>query len=251
MTVAVPSRGSQMARLSPVWPHYTDIEAERGEGVYVYARGGRAYLDFTSGIGVTSTGHCHPRVVAAVQRQAELLLHGQLTVVCHRPILELARELGDVLPEHLRCLFFANSGSEAVESAMKLARHATRRPNVIAFQGGYHGRTLGALSLTSAKSIYRAGYQPLVAGTFIAPYPYPNPDGTAGDELVDSCLEQLEVILGTCSTPEETAALIIEPVLGEGGYVVPPRGFLRGLRETCDRHGLLLIADEVQTGFGR
>jgi 4-aminobutyrate aminotransferase len=248
------SSGSSAAahRLSPVWLRYTDLEIGRGEGVRVHARDGRTYLDFTAGIAVTSTGHCHPSVVAAIQRQAERLLHGQLTVAYNQPALELAEELSTLLPERLGCFFFANSGSEAVESALKLARHATGRPNAIAFQGGYHGRTLGALSLSSAKSVYRSGYQPLVAGVTIAPYPYALRHG-GGDpaSLAEHCLGQLELILETTSTPEETAAMIVEPILGEGGYVVPPAGFVRGLREICDRTGILLIADEAQSGFGR
>jgi 4-aminobutyrate aminotransferase len=252
VTLAPAAADPATRRLSPVWTRYTDLEVGRGEGVRLYAGDGRAYLDFTAGIAVASTGHCHPRVVAAIQRQAERLLHGQLTVVYNQPVLELAEELSTLLPESLDCFFFANSGSEAVEAALKLARHATGRPNAIAFQGGYHGRTLGALSLSSAKSVYRSGYQPLLAGTFLAPFPRVPPRRNEDpDGLTGRCLEQLELILATVSTPEETAALVVEPVLGEGGCVVPPARFMRGLRETCDRTGILLVADEAQSGFGR
>lgn len=244
--------GTAVDRLSPVWPRYTELEIERAEGARLYTYDGDSYLDFTAGIAVTSTGHCHPRVVDAIHRQAEALLHGQLTIVRSRPVVELTEELAAVLPEQLGYFFFANSGSEAVESALKLVRHASGRPNVIVFQGGYHGRTLGALSLTTAKAVYRSGYQPLVAGVCVAPFPYPDQhEGEASEDSVSHCLAELELILTTYSTPEETAAVFIEPVLGEGGYVPAPTSFMQGLRELCNRHDLLLVADEAQSGFGR
>ncbi len=240
-----------MGRLSPVWPHSTDIQVARGAGVRLFTESD-SYLDFTSGIGVTSTGHCHPAVVAAIQDQAQRLLHGQVTVVMHQPVIELAQRLSQLFPEDLDCFFFANSGSEAVEAALKLARHATGKPNFICFQGAYHGRTFGALALTTAKSMYRSGYQPLIPGIFTAPFPTRSQQrGEDCDETVELCLEQLRLILETSSTPDETAAMVVEPILGEGGYVVPPQSFLRGLREICNESGILLIADEVQTGFGR
>lgn len=230
--------------LSPVWGG-EPVSVERGRGSYLYA-GDSSYLDFTSGIGVTSTGHCHPVVVDAICAQANLLLHAQPTVARSEPLRALAAALSELLPLDLDCAFFANSGSEAVEGALKLARQTTGRPNVIAFQGGYHGRTLGALSLTSAKPVYRAGYQPLPAGTFIAPYP-----SAASGLSTDACIECLSDLLAAASPPDETAAVVVEPVLGEGGYVVPPSDFLRKLRRLCDESQLLLIFDEVQTGCGR
>lgn len=249
-SVTIPSAGRR-ERLSPVWPHFTEIEVERARGVYVYDAEGRRYLDFTSGIGVTNTGHCHPRVVAAIQRQAELLLHGQATILYHRPMLELVDELESVVPPRLDCFFFTNSGSEGVESALKLARHATGRTNIIAFQGGYHGRTVGAMAVTTAKTVYRKHYQPLMPGVVVAPFPYAFKYQRDAESVAELCLEELEYLLHTQTAPDETAAMIIEPVLGEGGYVVPPARFLKGLRDICDRHGILLIFDEVQTGFGR
>jgi 4-aminobutyrate aminotransferase len=237
--------------ISPVWTRYTPIVAERAEGTYVYDHDGTRYLDFTCGIGVTNTGHCHPRVVRAVQEQAAKLLHGQANIVFHPPLLELAQELRAVAPEGLDSFFFSNSGAEAVEGAVKLARHATGRPNIIVFQGSFHGRTALTMALTTSKTIYRVGYQPLPAGVFVAPYPYVYRYGWSADEAVDFCLREVEFLLETQTAPSETAAVLVEPVLGEGGYVVPPPGFLRGLRRICDEHDILLIADEIQSGFGR
>lgn len=237
--------------LSPVWYRYTEILAERAEGAYIYAANGRRYLDFTTGIGVTSTGHCHPRVVEAVQAQAEKLIHGQANIVYHLPMLRLVEELLDVVSESLDGFFFSNSGAEAVEAAVKLARQATGRPNLIVFQGGFHGRTVGTMSLTTSKTIYRAGYQPLMAGVFVAPYPYAYRYGWEDEACARWCLEELEYLLVTQTAPEETAAILVEPVLGEGGYVVPPSSFLPGLRRLCDKYDILFIADEVQSGFGR
>ncbi|SMO66916.1 aspartate aminotransferase family protein [Melghirimyces algeriensis] len=239
-------------KLSPVWPHFTQIEVSHAKGSYLFDSRNQPYLDFTSGIGVTNIGHCHPRVVQAIQRQAERLIHGQATVVYHQPMLDLVTELEKVLPTHLNSFFFANSGSEAVESALKLARQATKKTNIIAFQGGYHGRTVGAMSLTTAKTIYRSHYQPLMPGVHIAPYPDPfRYRGVSPEDLSEWCLQELQHLLRTQTSPEETAAMIIEPILGEGGYVVPPKNFLPRLKEICEQHGILLILDEIQTGFGR
>jgi 4-aminobutyrate aminotransferase len=237
--------------VSPVWTRYTPIVAERAEGAIIYDRDGSRYLDFTCGIGVTNTGHCHPRVVQAIQAQAARLLHGQVNIVFHPPLLELVEELRAVVPGGLDCFFFSNSGAEAVEGAVKLARHATGRPNVIVFQGSFHGRTALTMALTTSKTVYRAGYQPLPPGVFVAPYPYVYRYGWSPEETVSFCLRELEFLLETQTAPWETAAMLVEPVLGEGGYVVPPRGFIKGLRRICDEHGILLIADEIQSGFGR
>lgn len=239
------------SHISPVWPHYTPIIASRAEGSYIYDQDGSAYLDFTCGIGVTNTGHCHPRVVEAIRRQAGMLIHGQANIVVHEPMLELISELRTILPPYLDGFFFSNSGAEAIEGAMKLARFTTRRTNIIVFQGSFHGRTVGSMSLTTSKTIYRAGYQPLMPGVFVAPYPYAYRYGWDEEKTSQWCLDELEYLLITQTAPQETAAILIEPVLGEGGYVVPPRSFLKGVREICDRHGILLIVDEVQSGFGR
>lgn len=237
--------------ISPVWTRYTPIVAERAEGVYVYDRDGIRYLDFTSGIGVTNTGHCHPRVVAAIQEQAARLIHGQVNIIFHQPLLRLVEELRTVMPEPLDTFFFSNSGAEAVEASIKLARQATGKPNVIVFQGSFHGRTGMTMSLTTSKTIYRAGYQPLMPGVFVAPYPYAYRYGWSPEKTNAWCLNELRFLLQTQTAPAETAAMLIEPVLGEGGYVVPPPDFLKGLRTICDEHGMLLILDEVQSGCGR
>ena len=240
-----------LPHLSPVWPHYTPIVASRAEGSYLYDQDGSAYLDFTCGIGVTNTGHCHPRVVAAIQRQAALLLHGQVNIIVHEPILELISELRRIVPPAMDGFFFSNSGAEAIEGALKLARQATGRTNVIVFQGSFHGRTVGTMSLTTSKTIYRAGYQPLMPGVFVTPYPYAYRYGWDEEQTSQWCLDELDYLLHSQTAPYETAAILIEPVLGEGGYVIPPAGFLRGLRSICDQHGILLISDEIQSGFGR
>ncbi len=237
--------------LSPVWGRIFPLVVERGEGTYLIDVEGRRYLDFTSGIGVTNTGHAHPRVVQAVQEQAAKLLHGQVNIARHVPLLRLAERLQEITPPGLDQFFFSNSGAEAVEASIKLARHATGRPNIIAFQGSFHGRTVGTMSLTSSKTVYRVGYQPLMAGVFFAPYPYAYRYGWDEETTVDFALKELRFILKTQTAPEETAAILVEPVLGEGGYVPAPRAFLEGLREIADHYGILLIADEVQTGFGR
>lgn len=239
------------SQISPVWTHYTPIIAERGEGTYIYDQNGDVYLDFTSGIAVTNTGHCHPRVVEAVQKQAASLLHGQVNIVVHKPLMELISELRDVVPAGIDGFFFSNSGAEAVEGALKLARHATGRTNVIVFQGSFHGRTVGTMSLTTSKTIYRTGYQPLMPGVFVSPYPYAFRYGWDEEKTSQWCLDELEYLLITQTAPDETAALLVEPLLGEGGYVVPPASFLQGLRAVCDQHGILLIIDEIQSGFGR
>jgi 4-aminobutyrate aminotransferase len=190
-------------------------------------------------------------VVQAIQEQAAKLLHGQVNIVFHPPLLQLAQELRTIVPQGLDSFFFSNSGAEAVEGAVKLARHATGRPNVIVFQGSFHGRTALTMALTTSKTIYRVGYQPLPAGVFVAPYPYAYRYGWSPEETEAFCLQEVEFLLKTQTAPSETAAVLVEPVLGEGGYVVPPPGFLEGLRRICDEHDILLIADEVQSGFGR
>ena len=240
-----------MAELSQMLRQATGVVAARGEGVYLYDEDGRRHLDFTAGIGVTSTGHCHPRVVEAAQRQVATLIHAQYTTVTHRPMLSLVDRLGEVLPEGLDRVFFANSGSEAVEAALRLVRQATGRPNVVVFHGGFHGRTVAAASMTSSGSKFRSGFSPLMSGVHLAPFPDPSHYGWSLDAVTDFALEQLDYLLQTLSAPADTAAFLVEPVLGEGGYVPANPRFLAGLRERADRYGALLILDEVQTGFGR
>jgi 4-aminobutyrate aminotransferase len=240
-----------MAQLSPALKQATPVLAERGEGVYLYDEAGRRHLDFTAGIGVTGTGHCHPRVVEAAQAQVATLIHGQYTTVMHRPLLRLTERLGDVLPEGLDAVFYMNSGSEAVEASVRLARHATGRQNIVVFHGGFHGRTMGAAALTTAGTKFHAGIGPLMPGAVVAPFPQSYRYGWDEDEATRFALRELDYVLSTSVSPKDTAAFLVEPVLGEGGYIPAPPAFLRGLRERADRHGALLIVDEVQTGFGR
>ncbi len=240
-----------MTALSPQLKQATPVLAERGEGVHIHGADGRRYLDFTAGIGVTSTGHCHPRVVAAAQRQVATLVHGQYTTVLHRPLLDLTDRLGEHLPPTLDSVFYLNSGSEAVEAAVRLARHATGRQNIVAFHGGFHGRTMGAGALTTSANKFRAGIGPMMPGVVVAPFPTAFRYGWSQQESVDFALRELDYLLATVSAPEDTAAFIVEPVLGEGGYVPADTAFLTGLRERADRHGILLVLDEVQTGVGR
>jgi 4-aminobutyrate aminotransferase len=237
--------------ISPVWYRFSDMVVSHGEGSYLYDTEGNKYLDFTTGIGVTNTGHCHPKVVKAIQDQAAKLIHGQANIVMHQPMLDLIDRLKKIVHPSLDGFFFSNSGAEAVEGAVKLARMATGRPNLIVFQGSFHGRTVGTMSLTTSKTIYRAGYQPLMPGVFVAPFPYAYRYGWDEEQTSQWCLDELELLLLSQTAPQETAAILIEPVLGEGGYVVPPRSFIEGLREIADEHGILLIFDEIQSGFGR
>ncbi|MFC4051791.1 aspartate aminotransferase family protein [Actinomadura syzygii] len=240
-----------MATLSPLLKQATPVLAERGEGVYLYDTAGNRHLDFTAGIGVTNTGHCHPRVVEAAQKQVATLIHGQYTTVMHEPLLRLVDALGEVLPDGLDSLFFLNSGSEAVEASIRLARHATGRQNIVVFHGSFHGRTMGAAALTTAGTKFRAGIGPLMPGVAVAPFPQAYRYGWSEDEAVRFALRELDYLLATVSPASDTAAFMVEPVLGEGGYIPAPPAFLEGLRERADRHGILLIVDEVQTGFGR
>lgn len=238
-------------RLSPVWYRYSDILVDHAKGAYLYTADGRRILDFSTGIGVTNTGHCHPKVVAAAQAQVGKLIHGQANLVYHQPMLDLVDELSTVTPSHLDSFFFTNSGAEAVEASIKLARQATGRPNIIVFQGSFHGRTVGTMSLTTSNTIYRVGYQPLMAGVFVAPFPYSYRYGWSPEETTAFCLRELRHLLVTQTAPQETAAVLVEPVLGEGGYVPPPPDFLADVQHICREHDILFIADEVQSGFGR
>ncbi|WP_020631269.1 aspartate aminotransferase family protein [Amycolatopsis alba] len=240
-----------MAQLSPLLKQATPVVVDHGEGVYLYDTDGKRHLDFTAGIGVTSTGHCHPHVVSAAREQIGKLIHGQYTTVMHKPMLELTQKLGGVLPEGLDSLFYANSGSEAVEAALRLSRQATKRPNVIVFQGGFHGRTVAAATMTTSGTRFSAGISPLMSGVHVAPFPYAFHYGWDEETATKFALRELDYLFATVCAPNETAAFFIEPVLGEGGYVPANPAFLAGLRERADKHGILLVMDEIQTGFGR
>lgn len=240
--------------IPPVWARYTDLIVERASGSWIETVDGERYLDYTCGIGVTNTGHAHPRVVAAIAEQAARGIHLQQNIVHHQPGLELHRRLPSRFPNPRAGqeygLFLSNSGAEAVEAAVKLAKAATRRPLVIAFRGGFHGRTHGAMALTSSNVKYRAHFEPLMGGVHFVPYPYPLRMGGDAAALA-ATLDALDELFASVVAPDDVAAFVVEPVLGEGGYVVPPDGFLPAVRELADRHGILLAVDEVQSGYAR
>ncbi|HWU47224.1 MAG TPA: aminotransferase class III-fold pyridoxal phosphate-dependent enzyme [Humibacter sp.] len=240
-----------MTALSPILKQATPVVVERASGSWIYGTNGTRYLDFTTGIGVTSTGHCHPRVVEAARAQIGQVIHAQFTTVMHKPLLALTQALGEVLPEGLDSVFYANSGSEAVEASLRLARMATGRPNIIAFHGGFHGRTVGAASVTSAGTKFRSGFSPLMGGVHVAPFPNAFRYGWDLETAVDFALDELDYLMQTLSSPADTAAFIIEPVLGDGGYIPTPPRFLEGLRDRATAMGIVLILDEVQAGVGR
>ena len=237
-----------------VWSRITNLTVDRGEGSWLVTTDGARYLDYTSGIGVTNTGHAHPRVVAAIQAQAAKLLHGQQNIVYHEPGLRLYERLAGLLPGGPWQAFLTNSGAEAVEGAVKVARVATGRPAIIAFRYGFHGRTGQAMALTAAKDVYRGAFEPLPGSVYHADYPYCyRAAGGAHDPSECTCdwEERLDLLFHQLVYPDKVAAIIVEPVIGEGGYIVPPPAFLPRVREITRQHGILLIADEIQTGFGR
>lgn len=240
-----------MSHLSPLLKQSSDICADHGRGSYLYDDQGNSWLDFTSGIGVTATGHCHPTVVEAVREQAGKLVHGQYTTVRHPSLLRLTDRLYEKLPPALDAVALFNSGSEAVEAGIRLARHATGRANIIAFTGGFHGRTNAAAALTTSTTKVRTGFHPLMAGVCFSPFPHTYRYGWSEEETVAFCLRELDHLFLTQSSPSDTAAMIVEPVQGEYGYYPATAAFMQGLRERCERHGILLIADEIQAGYGR
>ena len=240
-----------MTTLSPLLKQATPVVVDHALGSWIHGTDGQSYLDFTTGIGVTSTGHCHPRVVEAAREQVGKIIHAQYTTVMHKPLLSLTEKLGEVLPPGLDSVFYATSGSEAVEAAVRLARMATGRPNIVVFQGGFHGRTVAAASLTTAGTRFSAGFAPLMAGVHMAPFPYAYRYGWDEETAVAFSLKELEYLLQTRTAPADTAAFLIEPALGDGGYLPTPPAFLEGLRTLAATHGILLILDEVQAGVGR
>ena len=237
---------------TPAFHFYHTIAIEQGQGCRITDVEGNSYLDCASGLGALNIGHNHPRVMAAVSRQLSRFCHTG-GVYYNETTLAAAELLTSITPAGLDRLFFSNSGAEAVEGAVKLARYVTGRQGIIAFGGAFHGRTLGALSLTSSNARYRDRYAPLLPSVYHAPYPHcfhcPFDCKESGCKL--ECLGYLEEMLRRYVSPQEVAAIIIEPVLGEGGYVPAPAEFLKGLRRLCDEHGILLIFDEVQSGMGR
>lgn len=240
---------------SPSYTRIYPLVVKRGLGAMLEDVDGNKFLDFTAGIAVCSTGHCHPQVVAAIREQAGLLLHMSGTDFYNEPQCNLAKRLTEITPGRFeKKVFFGNSGAEAVEAAFKLARYHTRRPRMISFFGAFHGRTFGAMSLTGSKAVQRRFFEPLVPGVTHALFPnrYRSPADWSDEEVVNDSLKFLEQVLFKKTVPpEEVAAIVVEPIQGEGGYLVPPDSFLPRLKELAARFGILLILDEVQSGFGR
>lgn len=238
-----------MSHLSNVWFSVTPLQVTSGHGCWVTTAGGEEYLDFAGGIAVNSTGHAHPHVAKAIADQAQRFIHAQVNVYKHDLLEPLAARLAEITPPSIDTFFFANSGAEITEAAIKLAKQATKRPHTIVFSGSFHGRTHLAMAMTTSKTGYRAGHAPLPAGVFVAPYP--DPLAADLDAEVANALAGFDHLLKAMTAPEETAAAILEPVLGEGGYIPAPAAFIHGIVERCRQHGILFVADEVQSGFGR
>ena len=237
--------------LAPVWFQVTDLDVVQGEGCWVTTDDGSRYLDFTGGIAVVSTGHCHPHVVEAIREQAGRFIHAQVNCYRHDLLEPLAERLSELAPGAIDTFFFANSGAEATEGAVKLAKQATGRPNIIVFQGSFHGRTHMAMAMTTSKTGYRAGHSPLPSGVFVSPFPNPIGTDRTMDQAIDEAVAGFRYLLAGQTAPAETAAAIIEPVLGEGGSLQAPARFLEEIAAICAEHGILFIADEVQSGFAR
>lgn len=223
--------------------------------MYVEDVDGNIYLDFTSGIGVNALGHAHPRILEAINRQAAEFIHMAGPDFYYSLFAEVCKELCGIVPiSGEKKAFLCNSGTEAVEAAIKLARNYTRRPKIIAFLGAFHGRTMGSLSLTSSKAIHKMGFSPLVPDVIHVPYPnvYRPVFGADPARLADLTIEYIEtMIFNKIAPPEDVACFVIECIQGEGGYIVAPGGFMKRLRQLCDKHGILLVVDEVQSGMGR
>lgn len=241
--------------VSPSYTRPYPLVAARGEGAIIEDVDGNRFLDFNAGIAVVATGHCHPRIVEAIRRQAERLIHMSGTDFYYENLVQLAEKLAALVPGGgARRVSFGNSGAEAIEAALKLARYHTGRQRFIAFLGGFHGRTMGALSLTASKAVQREGFGPLLAGVHHVPYAYCYrcAYGKQPETCAVECVKFIEDdVLRTAAPPGEVAAIVVEPVQGEGGYVVPPRKFFEELQDLARRHGILLVVDEVQSGMGR
>ena len=237
------------SHLSGVWSRVTDIQVERGIGSRVVDVNGREYLDFTGGIAASSTGFAHPQVVEAIADQAKRMIHSQINVYRHDLLEPLADRLAELAPGAIDTFYFGSTSEEILESAVKLAKHATGRRNVVVFDGAFHGRTHYALAMSSSRAIDRDGYGPLPAGVFVSAFPGPHASDQEAE--VSRALWSLDRLFATQVAASEVAAIVIEPVIGERGYIPTPRDFIVGLVERCREHGIVFIADETQSGFGR
>lgn len=236
--------------IAPVIAFDTSVVAEQAEGIWVTDRDGRRWADFASGTAVANLGHNHPAVVEAAHRQIDKVMHSGC-VFHYDTLVDAADRLAGVTPAGIEKFGFANSGAEAVEGAVKLARYSTGRQGVLIFRGGFHGRTMGSVSYTTSNARYRNGYHPVLGSTFVAPFPHPYRWGISEDEAVERSLQELDLVFKHVVTPDNIGAMLVEPQQGEGGYYPAPASFLEALRSVCDEHGIMLVFDEVQTGFGR
>jgi 4-aminobutyrate aminotransferase len=240
------------SKLSPVWSKTNSLQVTHGSGCWVYTADGGEYLDYSAGIAVVSTGHCHPKVVEAIGKQAGRFMHAQVNCYQHDLLEPLADRLDGITPSSINQFFYSNSGAEITEASVKLAKHTTGRPNVVVFAGSFHGRTHLTMAMSASKTVYRAGYAPLPSGIFVSPFPdLVSVPANQHDAVIEEALRGFDYLLKSQTAPEETAAVIIEPVIGEGGYIPVPKRFMEGLVERCTKHGIIFVADEVQSGFGR
>lgn len=236
--------------IAPVIAFDTSVVAEKAEGIWVTDRDGRRWADFASGTAVANLGHNHPAVVEAAHRQIDKVMHSGC-VFHYDTLVDTAERLAEVTPTGIGKFGFANSGAEAVEAAVKLARYSTGRQGVLIFRGGFHGRTMGSVSYTTSNARYRNGYHPVLGSTFVAPFPHPYRWGMSEEEAVERSLQELDLVFKHVVTPDNIGAMLVEPQQGEGGYYPAPALFLEALRRVCDERGIMLVFDEVQTGFGR
>jgi 4-aminobutyrate aminotransferase len=237
------------SHLSRVWAKTTDLQVVSGHGCRVVDVDGIEYLDFTAGIAAASTGHAHPAVVEAIRDEAGRFIHAQANVYTHDLLEPLADRLAAITPPSIDTFFFASTSDEVLETAVKVAKHATGRHAIVVFDGAFHGRTHLTMAMSTARAIDRAGYGPFPPGVFVAPFP--DPHASDQEAEISGALRGLDRILATQITPDEVAAIVIEPVISERGYIPTPKGFLQGIAQRCRDHGILLVADEVQSGFGR
>eukprot|EP01063_Lacrimia_lanifica_P017447 TRINITY_DN24539_c0_g1_i1.p1 TRINITY_DN24539_c0_g1~~TRINITY_DN24539_c0_g1_i1.p1 ORF type:complete len:489 (+),score=162.84 TRINITY_DN24539_c0_g1_i1:106-1467(+) len=241
----------QQGILSKVWARSTDLCVSHGKGVYVYDMHGQEYMDLAAGIAVTNTGHAHPKVVAAIQQQAERMLHSQINNYHNAPLYELTKRLGAVLPEGVNHVYYDNTGTAAIEAAVKMVRQATKRPHIVTLFGGMHGRSGMCSAMTSNHSIRNPVYYPLPSGVYTAPFPYAFRMGVSEEEAAERALSGLKDLVKAQVRPDQVAAVVFEPILGEGGFVPASTAYYTGVRELCNEHGWLLVMDEIQSGYGR
>jgi 4-aminobutyrate aminotransferase len=240
---------SAASHTSKVWAKTTDLQVVSGRGCRVVAADGTEYLDFTAGIAAASTGHSHPKVVQAIVDQAARFIHAQQNVYTHDLLEPLGDKLNEITPASIDTFFYASTSDEVLEVAVKVAKHATGRHNIVVFDGAFHGRTHLTMAMSTARSIDRAGYGPFPPGVFVAPFPDPHVSDQEAE--ISRALRGFDRLLQTQVVPEEVAAIVIEPVISERGYIPTPAGFIAGLAARCEQHGILFIADEIQSGFGR